>query len=141
MCLIVDHQKTAETKQNTQDEFVTRYKVVRVNGKQITSLYYCDYVWQEGENIARNLEVPHPHYIHADYIHAGIHVYVTELVAERLAAWYQSRDSTTTYAVMPVKCYIKDLIAVSRLEAYQEHVLVAQERTEAYTKVYVDKLP
>lgn len=126
MCLHVNHQATDKLF-NSGKEFVIGYKVVvksLFNGALRSTFF--EHEWLPGVNKSDTRRRYGP--AKGPHIDNAIHVYVSRKVA--IEKYLVERNSH--YRVLPVKCYIKDLIGVQ---------LGCTNRPEemAFRKVYLSK--
>jgi len=133
MCLEVDEDKTKTLKESTEKCF-TRYKVVKAFVWHTTfsfhSMFY-NHVWFTGWNYARGVIATWT----PKQLYTAIHVYVSEADAKKIASEYNAYPKSCewgTVVVMPVKCYIEDLIAVGDGNGME---------TEGYKRVYLESYP
>lgn len=136
MCLVINKKQTEELK-NSGQEFVTRYKVlIKINGKCLS--VYQGFVWKQGWNIAKKA-APNLLPISNQVFDGALHVFINEKDAQEFIIIIASDK----YFITPVKCYLKDLIAVGTFEL-NYHVAAGNfgaYSSETYTQVYVEELP
>ncbi len=131
MCLIYNSEETEKLKQKCKKNkktFIICYKMVRWNSilSHIQSwLFY--HVWNGGWNHAHEKPYKREELKNDEHIECGIHVYTTKKFAIRMKRGYSNFDG---YTILPVKCYIKDLIGID----YRQDV-----KNAVFTKVWVDK--
>jgi len=126
MCLIYDKEETEELKEKykrNRKTFIKGYKVVRREDSEVRSTHFYHY-WNAGWNRADRNSYKNQTLSNLAYLYNGIHVYATRQRARETQRRYGSY-----YYVLPVRCYIKDLIGVS----------IPLHRSMVFTKVWVDK--
>ena len=117
MCLIADRKATAEfRKEHGRNGKITAYKVVsRIHSdcytRYLLESYFHHFSWQTGVNEAAHIDTIYKGYRIPDgeKIYFGFHVYLNRKQAREFCG----RDGeTSTMVIMPVTCFIKDLVAV-----------------------------
>ena len=138
MCLAVDKEKTYKLNASKENFFI-RYKVI----------YYCprrdkfdsviyNHEWKTGWNVSNRY--PSRLMPTDDYIYSGIHVFTSkEEASEAKEAYVEMRTSNVNYVphLLEVKCYKEHFIAAGTCSVSCEW----KYDSEAYTQVYVEKLP
>ena len=133
MCLIYSKEETdslIEKCKENKKTFITYYKVVQWNCVlRHTQSYLYHHVWSGGWNHANIKHYKREKLKDDDYIEYGIHVYIAKQDAIDMKNYWNC-DNTNAYTILPVKCYIKDIVGVG----YRLH-----GKDAVFTKVWVDK--
>lgn len=138
MCLTINKEKTEELR-NSKQKFVTRYKLLRKEDDKYKSFFYHNFTWKQGYNKAcPDTETPPTPYT----IYGGvIHVFISRVAAEKFLYFRTGIVIPSYVRIIPVQCYIKDLVAVGVFETFFLHALaVPYIPSEAYSQVYVEEL-
>ncbi len=126
MCLSYSEEQTSlliERFKKNKKTFVIYYKTVKYNHhlKCVNSTIY-NHKWRGGWNYADKTPYKEEQLKSRQMLEYGIHVFTTKEKA-------MDCQCTTIDSLLPVKCYIKDLVGVSH--KYMHEAL--------FTKVWVDK--
>ena len=138
MCLVYDKKETekliAKCKKNKKT-FVKCYKIVRWNSLlSYVQSYLYNHVWEGGWNHATGVALyKQRELIDEERMQYGIHVYTTKKNVITKKCGY---NGLYGFCILPVKCYIKDIIGVSTPFRYLEKEIFQEA---VFTKVWVDK--